>query len=415
MSELRRKKKPDAIDERIKMTKADPVGVRAGRHFLTGNIAAAEGAIAAGCRFFAGYPITPSTELAEHVSRRFPQVNGLFIQMEDELASMAAILGGSWAGVKSMTATSGPGFSLMMENIGLGAMTETPCVVVNVQRGGPSTGLPTMIGQQDVMQARWGSHGDYEIIALSPSSPQECFDIMIKAFNLSEKFRVPTIVLMDECVSHMSEKVDIPIAEDIEITGRKRPPKRETLLTIQEEHDKADRFLLFKADEDLIPPMPCAGDGYFIHVTGLTHDEKGYPEISAAAQEPLVKRLCDKIRTRADEIIEYEEFLTEDAELIVVAFGTNSRTAKRAVKDARSLGIKAGLFRLITIWPFPEKKIEELSERVQSFVVAEINYGQIFYEVERCARGKARATLCPKMGGELQTPGEILSKIKEAA
>ncbi|MFW9914747.1 MAG: 2-oxoacid:acceptor oxidoreductase subunit alpha [Candidatus Thorarchaeota archaeon] len=396
------------------MTEADPIGVRAGTHFLTGNIAAAEGAIAAGCRFFAGYPITPSTELAEHISRRFPKVNGVFIQMEDELASMAAILGGSWAGVKSMTATSGPGFSLMMENIGLGAMTETPCVVVNVQRGGPSTGLPTMVGQQDVMQARWGSHGDYEIIALSPSSPQECFDVMIKAFNLSEKFRVPTIVLMDECVSHMSEKVDIPTADDIEIIGRKRPPRRETLLSVQEEHDRSDRFLLFKAEEDLIPPMPCAGDGYFVHVTGLTHDEKGYPNISTAAQEPLVKRLCDKIRTRADEIIEYEEFLTDDAELIVVAFGTNSRTAKRAVKDARNFGIKAGLLRLITIWPFPEKRIEELSEQVQSFVVAEINYGQIFFEVERCARGKAKVDLCPKMGGELQTPGEILSKIKEA-
>ncbi|MFQ5977163.1 MAG: 2-oxoacid:acceptor oxidoreductase subunit alpha [Candidatus Heimdallarchaeota archaeon] len=396
------------------MSKADPQGVRTGKHFLTGNLAAAEGAIAAGCRFFAGYPITPSTELAEHISRRFPQVEGTFIQMEDELASMAAILGGSWAGVKSMTATSGPGFSLMMENIGLGAMTETPCVVVNVQRGGPSTGLPTMIGQQDVMQARWGSHGDYEIIALSPSTPQECFDIMIKAFNLSEQFRVPTIVLMDECVSHMSEKVVIPSATEIQIIDRKRPPRRERLLSVQEEHDKPDRFLLYKAEKDLVPPMPCAGDGYFVHVTGLTHDEKGYPIISAEAQEPLVKRLCDKIRTRADEIIEFEEYLTEDAEIVVIAFGTNSRTAKRAVRDARNLGIKTGLLRLVVIWPFPEKRIEELAEKAQSLVVAEINYGQIFYEVERCAKGKAAIHLCPKMGGELQTPQEILSKIKEA-
>jgi 2-oxoglutarate ferredoxin oxidoreductase subunit alpha len=414
MNKLKKLRKKNKIVEGRRLSKADPLGVRTGKHFLTGNIAAAEGALAAGCRFFAGYPITPSTELAEHVSRRFPYVGGTFIQMEDELASMAAILGGSWAGVKSMTATSGPGISLMMENIGLGAMTETPCVIVNVQRGGPSTGLPTMVGQQDVMQARWGSHGDYEIIALSPSSPQECFDIMVKAFNLSEKFRVPTIVLMDECVSHMSERVVIPSAADLELTERKRPPRRETLLSIQEEHNKPDRFLLYKADEDLIPPMPCAGDGYFIHVTGLTHDEKGYPVISAEAQEPLVKRLCDKIRTRADEIIEFEEFLTEDAEIIVIAFGTNSRTARRAVRDARDLGIKTGLLRLITIWPFPEKKIEELAEKVNAFVVAEINYGQIFYEVDRCARGKAAVHLCPKMGGELQTPSEILSKIKEA-
>ena len=397
------------------MSKADATGVRTGDHFLTGNLAAAEGAIAAGCRFFAGYPITPSTELAEHISRRFPQIEGVFIQMEDELASMAAILGSSWAGIKSMTATSGPGFSLMLENIGLGAMTETPCVIVNVQRGGPSTGLPTLIGQQDVMQARWGSHGDYEIIALSPSSPQECFDIMIKAFNLSEKFRVPTIVLMDECVSHMSEKVVIPSSEDIDIMDRKRPPRREELITVQEEHDSPDRFLLYKADKDLIPPMPCAGDGYFIHVTGLTHDEKGYPDISAEVHEPLVKRLCDKIRKRVDEIIEVEEFLVDDADIIVITFGTVSRTARRAVKQARELGIKAGMLRLVTIWPFPEKMIAKLAERIRAFVVAEVNYGQIYYEVERCVKGKTTVHLSSKLGGQLHTPEEILSKIKEAA
>ncbi len=396
------------------MSKADPKGVQTGKHFLTGNIAAAEGALAAGCRFFAGYPITPSTELAEHISRRFPKVGGVFIQMEDELASMAAILGGSWAGVKSMTATSGPGFSLMMENIGLGAMTETPCVVVNVQRGGPSTGLPTMVGQQEVMQARWGSHGDYEIIALSPSSPQECFDTMIKAFNLSEKFRVPTIVLMDECVSHMSEKVEIPNASELEMIERKRPEPRKEVITILEEHDKPDRFLPFKPENDMIPPMACAGDGYFIHVTGLTHDERGYPEISAEAHEPLVKRICDKIRLRSEEIIELEEILVEDAEIIVIAFGSVSRTANRAVKQARELGIKAGLLRLITIWPFPEKRIQELSEKMKAFIVAEINYGQMFFEVDRVSKGKLPVLLCPKVGGQLHTPEEILTKIKEA-
>jgi len=252
--------------------------------FYSGNIACAEGAIAAGCRFFAGYPITPSTEIAEHMARRLPQVDGVFIQMEDELASMAAILGASWGGAKAMTATSGPGLSLMQENIGLGAMTETPCVIVDVQRAGPSTGMPTLIGQADVMQARWGSHGDYEIIALSPSSPQECFDLTIKSFNLAEEYRVPVILLMDESVGHMSEKVIIPPKEKIKIVDRKKPKV------------KPSEYLPFKAD-DYIPPMACAGEGYAVHVTGLTHDEKGYPQAtSPEVQEKLVRRLCDKIR-----------------------------------------------------------------------------------------------------------------------
>lgn len=377
-------------------------GQLAGTYFLTGNDAAAEGAIYAGCRFFAGYPITPSTEIAERIALRFPQIGGAYIQMEDEIASMCAILGGSWAGTKSMTATSGPGFSLMQENIGLGAMTETPVVIVDVQRGSPSTGIPTSVGQGEVMQARWGSHGDYEIIAISPNSPQECFDFLIKAFNFSEKYRVPVIVLMDECVSHMSEKVVIPKENEVEIINRKKADC------------PVEEYLPFKADDDLIPPMAVAGDGYKIHVSGLTHNEKGYPVMSAECQEPLVRRLCDKIRVHADDIIEVEEERTEDAEIIVISFGVVSRSAKMAMKMARKQGIKAGFLRLITIWPFPEKQIKKLAEKAHSFVVAEINYGQVVYEVERCLRQTARLVHIPLMGGRLHTPEEILEGIKEA-
>lgn len=375
--------------------------VLTGTHFMAGNAAAAEGALAAGCLFYAGYPITPSTELAERMSRRLPQIGGAFIQMEDEIGSMAAIIGGSWAGKKSMTATSGPGISLMQENIGLAAITEAPCVIVNVQRGGPSTGLPTLVGQQDVMQARWGSHGDYEIIAVSPNSVQECFDLTLEAFNYAEKYRTPVIVLMDECVSHMWEKVVVPEKEQLNIFDRKRPagPK--------EGHKP------YQTDGDLIPPMAAAGEGYKIHITGLTHDEKGYPVINAAAQEKLVRRLCDKIRLNAEEIIRTEDYLLDDAEVVVVAFGSVSRSAKRAVRIAREKGIKAGLMRLVTIWPFCEKKIEQLSERVKAIVVAEINYGQIYYEVDRCTHGRTKVKLCSKLGGELHRPDEILKDIEE--
>lgn len=367
--------------------------------FYSGNIAAAEGAIMAGCRFFAGYPITPSTEIAEHMARRLPEVDGIFIQMEDELASMAAILGASWGGLKAMTATSGPGFSLMQENIGLGAMTETPCVVVNVQRGGPSTGMPTLIGQADVMQARWGSHGDYETIALSPSSPQECFDLIIKAFNLSEEYRVPVILLMDESVSHMSEKVIIPPKNKIKIVERKKPSV------------KPEEYLPFKP-EDFVPPMACAGEGYAVHVTGLTHDEKGYPQAtSPEVQERLVRRLCDKIRKNERKMRDIEEFEMEDAELAVVSFGTTARSCKAAVKHARKHGYKVGLIRLKTIWPFPEEYFEEMSEKVKNFLVVEVNYGQIKLEVERSVRKKVH--LLPKMGGEIHKPEEVYRKIKE--
>ena len=383
--------------------KADPAGVLTGTHYLDGDKACAEGGLAAGCRFFAGYPITPSTEVAERISERFPLVGGLFIQMEDELASMAAILGGSWTGVKSMTVTSGPGFSLMMENIGLGAMLETPCVVVNVQRGGPSTGLPTLPGQADMMQARWGSHGDYELIALCPNSPQECFDLTITAFNLSEKYRVPVLFMMDECVGHMTEKVIIPPADEIEITNRRYTKKK-----------PAD-YLPYEYGEDLVPDMVKAGDGYFFHVTGLTHDERGYPDMSWEMQEKCVGRLMDKINKNADDIFIIEEENMNKAEVVVLCYGITSRVALRGIQLAEEDGIKnIGRMRLITAWPFPEKRIRELAKKIKAFVVPEMNYGQMVLEVERCAAGQCKTILVPHGGGTVHKPEVIYQAIKEA-
>jgi 2-oxoglutarate ferredoxin oxidoreductase subunit alpha len=376
-------------------------GILTGEFFITGDEACAEGAIAAGCRFFAGYPITPATEIAERMARRLPQVQGLCIQMEDEIASMAAILGASWGGAQAMTATSGPGFSLMMENIGLGMMSETPCVVVNVMRAGPSTGLPTLVGQADVMQARWGSHGDYGVIALAPSSPQEMFNLTITAFNLSETYRLPVFVLGDEVVGHMSERVVIPPPEQIHRVSRKRPgPGQEC-------------YLPFQAEDDLIPAMACAGDGYHVHVTGLTHDEQGYPVITAPVHERLVRRLVDKIRLNAAAIIQTETFGLDDAEVLVVAYGCTARAAREAVARLRAGGRKAGLLRLITLWPFPEEQIRELAQRVKALIVPEINYGQMVYEVERCAGGACETVLLPLMGGTIHTPGDIIGAVEE--
>ncbi|MFQ6069946.1 MAG: 2-oxoacid:acceptor oxidoreductase subunit alpha [Candidatus Aminicenantales bacterium] len=388
--------------KKVKKVKADPKGVLTGSHYLDGDFALAEGALAAGCRFFAGYPITPSTETAERFSERIPYVGGVFIQMEDELGSIIALIGASWGGKKAMTVTSGPGFSLMMENIGLACMMETPLVIANVQRGGPSTGLPTLTGQQDMMQVRWGSHGDYEIIALSPDSPQECFDLTIEAFNLSEIYRVPTFVMTDECVGHMHEKVVIPPAEEIEVVERKwyTGPK--------------DKYLPYEPDKDGIPFMVKAGDGYRFHTTGLTHDERGYPVINAEAQDVCVRHVCDKIRNNADKIIKIEEDETDEAEVIVVSYGITSRVAVRAIRKARKAGIKVGSLRLITVWPFPEKRIRELAGKIKAFVVPEINYKQIVYEVERCAEGKAPAIHVPHCGGWVHNPDDILKAIKEA-
>jgi 2-oxoglutarate ferredoxin oxidoreductase subunit alpha len=377
-------------------------GILSGEFFMNGDEACAEGAIVAGCRFFAGYPITPATEVAERMSERLPQVGGVFIQMEDEIASMNAILGASWAGVKSMTATSGPGFSLMMENLGLGVMLETPCVLVNIQRAGPSTGLPTLVAQGDMMQARWGSHGSYEIIALVPSSPQEIYDLVITAFNLSERYRVPVLIMSDEAIGHMSEKVVINPVEAGSLIIRKKP------------RVPPEQYQPYKPDKDLIPPMAIAGEGYRFHVTGLTHDERGYPAMNAEAQDKLVRRLVDKIRLNRKDIIKYEEVDTKDAEVVVCAYGITARIARRAVQQARKEGIRAGLLRPITIWPFPEERIRELARKAKAFVVPEINYGQIVFEVERCAGGKAKTVLVPNMGGSVHRPETILEAIREA-
>jgi 2-oxoglutarate ferredoxin oxidoreductase subunit alpha len=375
--------------------------VRSGKHFMNGDHACAEGAIAAGCRFFGGYPITPSTEIAEYLARRLPQVGGVFIQMEDELASMASIIGASAAGKRSMTATSGPGLSLMMENLGLAVMLEIPCVVVDVQRGSPSTGLPTMPGQSDVMQARWGSHGDYGIVAYSPWSPQELFNLTVLAFNISDRYRVPVLMLADEVVGHMVERVIIPPEDQIEHWERKRPAKPPN-----------GRFYPFRAEgADLVPPMVHAGEGYRVHFTGLTHDERGYPDMTAETHHRLVTRLVEKVKHNADAIIRVEGYDLEDARILVVAYGCTARSARSAVRKARALGIPVGLLRLVSIWPFPEKLLRELAGQVDKLIVAEMNLGQISREVERVTRRPVRGVF--HAGGAMIPPEPILEAIQE--
>jgi 2-oxoglutarate ferredoxin oxidoreductase subunit alpha len=383
--------------------KADPKGVLTGAHFLDGDHACCEGALSAGCRFVAGYPITPSTEVVERIAGRFPEVGGLFIQMEDEIASSIAIQGAVFGGAKAMTVTSGPGFSLMMEHIGLAVMLETPCVFVNVQRGGPSTGLPTLPGQADMMQARWGSHGDYEIIALCPNSPQECFDLTIKAFNLAETYRVPVMMMLDECVGHMTEKVVIPEADAIDIVER------------QFTKAKPGEYLPYETNGNWVPPMVKAGDGHYFHITGLTHDEKGYPVMNAEAQEKCVHRIVNKIRKNADAITILKEADTEDADVVVVSYGITSRVALKAITMAKAEGIKVGHLRLITAWPFPETRIRQLAERVKAFVFPELNYGQMYLELQRVVEGRTRSYLVPHGGGTVHDPEAIYRKIKEAA
>jgi 2-oxoglutarate ferredoxin oxidoreductase subunit alpha len=370
-----------------------------GEHFMLGDFACAEGALAAGCRFFAGYPITPSTEVAERMAERLPEVGGIYIQMEDEIASIAAIIGASWAGVKAMTATSGPGFSLMMENIGLAVMFETPIVIVNVQRGAPSTGLPTLVGQGDMMQVRWGSHGHYEIIALVPWSAQECFDLTVRAFNLAERFRVPVFVMTDAEVGHLTEKVVIPPADQIPIVNRKKP-------TVPPE-----KFKTYEPDEDLVPPMPSAGEGYHVFAESLTHDERGYPVMTGEAHDKLVRRLIEKIKRYEDEIVDWEERDVEGAEVVVLSYGISARIATRAVAEAKEKGIKVGFFRLITAWPFPEKRVREISKHIKGFVVPELNYGQMAREVERCARDNCQVVVVPHAGGTMHDPKDILEAI----
>jgi 2-oxoglutarate ferredoxin oxidoreductase subunit alpha len=381
---------------------ADPKGVLTGVHFLDGDHACCEGTLAAGARFAAGYPITPSTEVVERFASRIPTVGGVFIQMEDELAASITIQGAVWGGAKAFTVTSGPGFSLMMEHIGYAAMTETPCVFVNVQRGGPSTGLPTLPAQADMMQARWGSHGDYGIIALCPNSPQECFDLTITAFNLSEEFRVPVMLMLDECVGHMTEKVIIPDASAIEVF-----PRRQT-------HRPPDEFRLFEPREDKVPDMVRAGDGYRFHVTGLTHDERGYPSMNVDTQDRSIRRLVEKLDPFSNGRCLCETADLDDAEVVVVSYGITSRVAQRAVDLARRRGVRAGKFRIISAWPFPEQRIAALAPKVKAMVVPELNLGQMVREVERAAAGQCKVKSVPHAGGTVHNPNVILKAILEA-
>jgi len=368
-----------------------------GTYFWQGNEACAEASIIAGCRFFAGYPITPASEIAEHLAKRLPQAGGIAIQMEDELASIGAVIGASWTGNKAMTATSGPGFSLMQESIGYAFMTETPCVVVNVQRVGPSTGQATKCGQGDVMQARWGTHGDYSAIVLSPNSVQEMFTLTVKAFNLAEKYRTPVILLSDEIIAHMRERTIVEPVEDMEIINRREP--------------RSEERVFFGLEE--VPPMPRVGEGFNVAVTGSTHDEYGI-RVTAdpIVHRRLVERLNNKIQNHTDEIVDVEIYNIDDCQIGVVSFGCTSRSVYEAVESAEANGIKIGHIRLKTIWPFPDRIVEKMAQTAEKIVVPEMNLRQIFYEVERTAKDKAKVIPINKIGGgELITPEELLAKI----
>ncbi len=370
---------------------------------MDGDHAACEGALAAGCRYVAGYPITPSTEVVERFSNRIPCVGGIFMQMEDEIASSIAIQGAVWGGAKAMTVTSGPGFSLMMEHIGYAIMTETPCIFVNVQRGGPSTGLPTLPAQSDMMQAKWGSHGDYEIIALAPNSPQECFELMITAFNYSEEYRIPVMFMMDECVGHMVEKVIIPPANEVFIEERKYTKK------------SPSEYKLYETDDSLVPEMPKLGEGYCYHVTGLTHDDRGYPAMNAAAQAVLIKRLIDKIKNNVKKITLVDVDGLEDADVVVMSYGITSRIAEKAIIDARAMGLKVGKYRMKVVWPLDEDKVFEISKKVKTIVVPELNAGQVVREIERVSKGNCKIISVPHFGGTVHHIEDILIAIKEGA
>ena len=368
---------------------------------MSGNEACAEAALRAGLRFFAGYPITPSSEIAEELARRLPKDGGVFMQMEDEIAAMGAIIGASLAGSRSMTATSGPGFSLKQENIGFACMAEIPCVVVNVQRGGPSTGLPTMPAQGDVMQARWGTHGDHPIVALAPHSVAETFELTVRAFDLSEAYRTPVILLLDEIIGHVNEKVHLP--ESVDVRTRKRP------------QSPPASYLPYEHTEDGVPPMADFGrGGYRFHVTGLAHDETGFPTNDPAQIDRLNRRLNGKLERHREDVVQVVRTHCEDAELLVVAYGSVARAARRAVEEARSQGIPVGLLRPTTLWPFPDVEIRELAKRVSTIVVPELNLGQLAHEVEWAAAGACRVARLCRVDGLPIRPAEILDEIEQA-
>ena len=361
---------------------------------MQGNEAVVEGALRAGVTFYGGYPITPSTEIAEGMSKMLPAIGGTFIQMEDEIASMGVVLGASLAGRKVLTASSGPGISLKQELIGYAAAAEIPVVIVNVQRVGPSTGQPTAPSQSDVMQARWGTHGDHAIIALSPWSVRECFELAVHGVNLAEQFRTPVILLMDEIVGHLRETVELP--DEIEIYPRRRPKK-----------SRAEGYEPYTPDEDLVPNIANFGEGYHIHVTGLIHDETGFPVGSPTVTEKAIRRLHEKIYNAADEIVKVEELFMEDAEYAVIAYGGTARTAYEAVYSARERGLKIGMLRLITIWPFADKAINKLASKMKGILTVELNYGQLVHEVRRAAAGQCPVELCAKYNMQIFEPEEI--------
>ncbi len=364
---------------------------------LQGNEAMVEGALAAGCRFFAGYPITPATEISEVMSWRLPALGGTFIQMEDEIASMGAVIGASLAGVKAMTATSGPGFSLLQENLGFACIAEIPCVIVNVMRGGPSTGLPTHVAQGDVQQARWGTHGDHPIIVLAPATTRDCFEVTVAAFNLSEKYRTPVIILSDEIVAHTREKILLPPADAVEVVDRVKPAM------------PPEWYIPYEDTPRGVPPMAPFGAGYRYHVTGLVHDVRGFPTERPDEIEPFLNRLFRKINQHYFDINMVEEHLVEDAEVLVVAYGSVARSARRAVNDARERGIRAGLVKLITLWPFPWGNLLPRLRQVKGVLVPELNRGQMAREVKRLAKGFTRVETLNRIDGKLITPDEIVT------
>ncbi|HHT64165.1 MAG: 2-oxoacid:acceptor oxidoreductase subunit alpha [Bacillota bacterium] len=367
---------------------------------LQGNEACALGAIRAGCRFFAGYPITPSTEIAEVMAKELPKVGGKFIQMEDEIAGMAATIGASLTGKKALTATSGPGFSLKQENLGYACIAEIPCVVVNVMRGGPSTGLPTSPSQSDVMQAKWGTHGDHPVIALSPSSIKESYTLAVKAFNLAEKYMTPVIILMDEVIGHLREPLDFDEVKDLEIIDRKKPD-----IT-------PDKYQAYHGGEEGIPILAPFGTGYRYHITGLTHDESGYPTMAPKVVERMNRRIVNKVEEHKEDIVEFESQNTEDAEILILSYGGSARSAKEAVLRLKAEGYQVGFFRPITIWPFPEKEVGKIAEKVKAIVVPEMNMGQLKQEVERVVAGRTKVLGVNKVDGELITPAEIITVVK---
>ncbi len=368
--------------------------------FTQGDVACAYGALLGGCRFFAGYPITPATEVAEAIARLLPRIGGVCSQMEDEIASISAVIGAAWTGARAMTATSGPGFSLMQESIGYAFMSETPCVIVNVQRSGPSTGQPTEPAQGDMLQARWGTHGDHEVIALAPYSVQECLDLTRQAFNLADQYRTPVLVMTDGEVGHMREKIVLPAADEVEVRPRLGPST------------DPDRFIPFQAVRGLTPEMADFGTGFHTYVTGLTHDERGLPATDdAAAHDRLVRRLCEKISSATEQLTRVDEDRQEGAEVGIVSYGISARSAAGAVRMLRNEGVKVNHLRLITVFPFPERTVQEFAAKLTRIVVPELNLGQICHTVREAVDGVAKVERVSKIGGEIILPQEIAQAV----